>query len=177
MKIKIFNIVLFLVIFFIFGCGLIGGKWSKYTSIEGAFSVLLPGEPKPYKVILNTDFGQTYLYVYMLDNKDGFVYSVSYVDYPFGVFQEKSISRILDDARDGAVRNVRGRLLSESSASIKEYPGREVMVESATGGAIVKARFFLVNHRLYQLSVTASKERSSSNNFRRFLDSFKLIEG
>ena len=176
MRVRINNILLFLAIFFVFGCGLIGGGWGRYTSIEGGFSVLLPAEPKPQKIILDSDFGQTYLYMYMLDNKDGFVYSASYVDYPLGVFQEKSVAQILDDARDGAVRNVRGKLLSESSISIKKHPGREIMVESATGKAIVKAKIFLINHRLYNLNATASKEMSSSNNFRRFLDSFEIRE-
>ena len=176
MKIKIFIVLFFAAILLTAGCS-IGGRWEKYSSADGRFSVHMPGEPIGNKVIIDTDFGRTYLYIYMLNKKDDdFAYSVSYFDYPLGVLQEKTIDRALDDARDGAVANIGGVLVNESKISMGKYPGREITVDVANGVAFVKIKLFLANKRLYQATVTTSKEKSTSNNLRRFLKSFEILE-
>jgi hypothetical protein len=163
------------VIILISGCDILG--WKKYTSVEGGFSVTLPAEPKGNKIILDTEVGRTYLNLYLLNRKDDkFAYSVGYVDYPPELFQKKSIIQILNDARDSAARNIQGVLTSESEVSIKQYPGREIVIEAFKGQVIVKGKFFLVGNRLYQLMATTGKKFADSYNIKRFLDSFELIE-
>ena len=111
----------------------------------------------------------------MLNEKNGFNYSISYVDYPNELFEKKTINQVLDNARYGSVTNVGGRLLKEIQVSIKNYPGREITIGVADGKAIVQVRLFLVNHRLYQLTAGASKKESLSNNIKKFLDSFDIL--
>jgi len=168
-------LVLWVIVVLISGCNIMG--WKQYTSVEGGFSIQLPGEPQGQKIILDTQVGRTYLNMYTLNRKDdNFIYSVGYVDYPDELFSLKSAEQILDDGRDGAARNVQGVLTKESNISIKGYSGREFTIEVGNGEAIVKAKLFLVGQRVYQLMVTTDKKWSDSYNIKRFLDSFQLIE-
>jgi hypothetical protein len=166
--------ILCAIVLLISGCDILG--WRAYTSAEGGFSVRLPAEPKGQKIILDTGVGRTYLNIYILNRKDdNFVYSIGYVDYPASLFQLKNADKILDDGRDGAVKNIKGKLISESKISINKNPGREVTIEATAGDAVLRAKFFLVGQRMYQLMVTTSKKKSKSYQILKFLDSFELI--
>jgi len=167
--------ILCAIVLVISGCDISG--WKQYVSPEGGFSVKMPAEPKAQKIILDTEVGRTYLNIYILNRKDDeFVYSIGYVDYPASLFQLKKADKILDDGRDGAVRNIKGKLISESKIAIDKNPGREVTIESTIGDAVLKAKFFLVGQRMYQLMVTTSKKMSNSYQIKKFLDSFELIK-
>ncbi|MDD5291787.1 MAG: hypothetical protein PHY46_01200 [Candidatus Omnitrophica bacterium] len=176
MKTKMFkSLVLWAVVILISGCNIMG--WKQYASVEGGFSVQLPGEPEGQKIILDTQVGRTYLNMYTLNRKDdNFIYAVGYVDYPDELFNLKSVDQILNDGRDGAARNVQGVLTKESNISIEGYPGREFTIEVGNGEAVVKGKLFLVGQRVYQLMVTTDKKWSDSYNIKRFLDSFQLIK-
>lgn len=170
-KSKIFsNIILFGLIILIFGCA---ERWQRYSSDAG-FSIEMPGEPEGKKIIIDTELGQNYLYVYMLKKQDGMIYSIGFIDYPNELFNKKSTEQLLNDAREGAVRNVGGKLVSESQISIKGYPGREVVIASSGGQGSLQARIFLVNNRLYQLMFAPAKGNTLSRNARRFFESFEI---
>lgn len=176
MKMKIFKLLtVFTIIILISGCDVLG--WKKYASEEGNFSVQLPAEPKGQRIILNTDFGRNYLNMYVLNRKDdNFVYSVAFVDYPPELFQSKSADKILEDAKNGAVNNIQGILVKESKISIGKNPGRDITIETTAGNAVVRARFYLVGQRVYQLMVTTDKKWAKSYNINKFLDSLELIK-
>jgi hypothetical protein len=175
MKRKIVNIALLISCVLIVGCAM---GWKKFVSLEGKFTISMPaGKPESYKIIVDTEFGPTYLILFMLDNKDGFIYSVSFIDHYPEFFQRKSRESILDDTRNGAISNVQGKLLSELPTSIKDFPGRYFTFESSNGKMIFKAKIFLVDRRLYDIMVGAPKEKQSSYNLKRFLDSFHLVQG
>jgi hypothetical protein len=173
MRKKIIGIVSMVSIVFLVGCSLFA--WRTFTSPEGKFSISMPGQPTVTSIIIDTAFGPTYLNAYMLDSKDGFYYAASFMDHYPQLFEVKSVERILDDSRDGAVANVQGKLLGESAISIKKHPGREIVFESADGKSIVKARLYIVGERFYQIMATTSKEKQSSYNLTRFLKSFRLL--
>ncbi|MFC1708464.1 hypothetical protein ACFL2J_00190 [Candidatus Omnitrophota bacterium] len=175
MKKNIFYIALVVSCVFILGCAI--GGWKRFESKEGGFSVDFPGEPIVNTVKLPTDFGLIPLYVFVLNAQNEFIYSISFVDYPGNLFAQKTAEGALDAARDGVIANVQGQLLSESPISFKGYLGRVVEFSATEGKSYAKARFFLVNQRLYHIMVTTATERKSSYDIRRFLDSFKLIGG
>jgi hypothetical protein len=154
------------------------GGWQKFVSYEGEFVIQMPGKPDSNRVIVPTDFGQAYLNVFMLEAKDGLVYSVSYIDYSYEVFQKKSNEQILADARNGTFLNIHGKLLNESAISINKYPGKEFLVQSADAKSLIKSRLLLVKSRLYQLSVGGLKDKISLHGFniKKFFDSFNIIE-
>ena len=105
---------------------------------------------------------------------DDLVYSVSFINCPDALLQAKTADKILDDARDGAVKNIQGNLLKETKVSIDNYPGRDLTIESTVGDAVVRARIYLSKQRLYQIMVTTSEKMSKSYNIDKFFNSFKL---
>jgi len=174
MKNRIVNSVLILALLLMFGCAI--GGWQRFISEDGTFSIEMPGKPKASKIILPVEERETYLDIFMVDEKEGFVFSLAYIDFTNEVLQKKSVEQRLNDARDGAVLNVQGALLSEAEVSIKQYPGREIMIRSVDGESIIKSRFFLVGNRQYQLMVITTKDKIESFTVRRFLDSFNILK-
>lgn len=156
------------------GCQQAG--WTTFSSREGGFSVLLPSPPTEQRQTVNTVAGPIEAYFFVVDRQkqDRFVYTVAYSDYPDAVVEKRDPGAILDGARDGAVKNVRGRLLSELSLSLGGHPGREINI-AVEGTHTIRARLYLVNNRLYQVSVLAPSEKLGSKNVGQFLDSFTLL--
>lgn len=151
-----------------------GSTWDEFTSSEGAFSILLPGVPTEQTKTVNTAVGPIDAHFFLLERKD-VAYMVGYSDYPDTVVQKNNPDAILEAARNGAVANVQGKLLSELMVSLNGYPGRELKIEPAGGKGTIKAKIFMVGNRLYQVMVVTPREKAFSKNVRKCLDSFKLF--
>ena len=67
-----------------------------------------------------------------------------------------------------------GRLVSERSITLHDYPGREWQLEKLSGQALVTIRTYLVDHELYQAICVMPKSSVCHNHVREFLDSFDL---
>jgi len=147
--------------------------WTEYSSTEGQFSVLLPAAPTTDVKPVATQSGQVEMHFYSLTtgNTD---YLISYADYPISLFQNTPIKSILDGARDGAVKNSQGRLITESDISLDSYPGREINVESSDSANLMRAHLYVVNQRLYQVIVITPRASAGSADVTKFLDSFQL---
>jgi hypothetical protein len=158
---------------FLIGCE--QSAWKEFSSSEGAFSILVPGTPNEQAISVNTEAGSIDGHLFMVGRKD-MSYLVAYADYPDTLIQKRTPDAMLDGARDGAVANAQGKLLGELVISINGYPGRELKIESPDGQGIMKARIFMVGHRLYQVGVVTPKEKALSRNIGKFLDSFKLLK-
>src|SRR5262245_56195662 len=60
----------------------------------------------------------------------------------------------LDAARDGALRNIKGKVVREKDLHLGDHRGREVYVEAPKlGKALLRMHFYIVGQRLYQLMV------------------------
>lgn len=150
-----------------------GTRWEEFSSAEGAFTVLMPGDPEAQVDTVNTAAGRLDLHSFMVEQGDR-VYGVSYADYPEVAVEGSDPETMLDGARDGAVANVQGTLLSELIISLEGHPGREIKVEVAGGEYTLQARIFLVDSRLYQILVGTPIDDAFSTDVDRFLDSFAL---
>lgn len=71
---------------------------------------------------------------------------------------------MLEDGRDGAINNVQGKLVNEVDVPYLGYPGKEIVAEATRRNVpyILKMKFFLVNQRLYELSVVMYKDKEAS---------------
>lgn len=147
--------------------------WKEFESAQGGFAVLMPGTPTEQRQTAKTASGSIDAHMFVVDHGD-VAYMVAYSDYPNTMIQERTPKLILDGARDGAVANAKGRLLNESSVSMNGHPGREVHVEPVGGKVTITARIFLVGRRLYQVMVLMPKEKASSKDVNKFLDSFRI---
>jgi hypothetical protein len=79
-------------------------------------------------------------------------FSVVLSDYPLDHVQRVGSASLLDGARDGAVANTQGKLLSELIIGIAGNPGRELKISAAGGKGTGRAKLVLVGNRLYQES-------------------------
>jgi len=150
-----------------------GAHWQELKSEQGKFSVLMPGIPNYKKHIVNTSSGMLDLHEYSL-NKPDIAFSASYCDYPIEVVKQTSKKVILSNVRDGVISGMHGRLLSELIIEINGHPGRQLHAEISSGTGIMEGRIYIVENRLYQISVATGKQNAFSTDINRYLDSFKL---
>jgi hypothetical protein len=133
------------------------------------FQVAMPGEPK----LLEQDIMGLKLKMWIYEAGDG-GYAVALTD--IGKFPENEIETRLDGARDGAVKNVNGKLIKETKIMLdKKYPGRQIDVSlPAQGDAMIRQRFYIVDGRLYQVMSIGKKEWVETKESAAMLDSLKI---
>jgi hypothetical protein len=148
-------------------------EWKEFSSPEGTFSILMPGQPAQSNQTVKTAAGDMELHQYMVELRSG-AYGVIYSDLPPLFLQQPDAARrLLDGGRDGAVSQVKGKLVSEDIIHIGLNPGRELHVEFAKG--TIRTRMYLINARLYQVVavIPSGHEQKASEDTTKFLDSFR----
>lgn len=160
--------------------------WREFISVEGKFSISLPGTPKPEVRTMDTRIGKLTTYAFGLQTDFGHYY-FHYVDFPAGPETPAETKEFLDGGREAALAGG-ARLLIENDVSIGGVAGRELLVEK--GPVIIRARHFFVKTRSYQIIFTTLPDAVFKNGkpsanaadrtelfeliSKRFLDSFKL---
>ncbi|HZY85655.1 MAG TPA: hypothetical protein VFE78_12545 [Gemmataceae bacterium] len=152
------------------GCG---PNVPEYTSAEGRFAVRVPGTPRVTKE--TGAGGDTILATVVQPNGR---YVVAYLDLKTEANENPAKARErLEKARDGAASQVRGAVLADRPITLAgKYPGRDVTIELPGKEDLVRDRMYLVNGRLYQVTVTGRKWWVESADTGKFLDSFRLLE-
>ncbi len=146
--------------------------FKRYNSKPGRFSVLFPGQPRKESKKMDTAAGKLEFIMYRAGLKEiGFV--VGYVDYPKEMFKKADIKKMLDSARDGAVKSVKGTLEDEKVLDFHGNPGREVEIK-VPKKAITKARVFIIGNRLYQVMAVSESKKILDEKGPKFFDSFKV---
>jgi hypothetical protein len=147
------------------------GQMREYTSPDGQFKVLFPGKPKE-----ETQLGIGGLMKKVsVSRRDGaYVVTAQEVkiapDAAPAVLEDR-----LDGVRNGAVSNIRGKLLREEKITLAgRYPGRDIVAEMPEQVGLLRDRLYLVGDRLYQVMVMGRREWVESPDAQRFLDSFTL---
>jgi len=149
-------------------------KPADFAPKDGRFTVQMPGEPKEQTNKVNTAIGPIDVHMFLSAPDPNTAYIVGYSDYPEEMMKKSESDKILDGARDGAVKNVNGKLDGEKKITIDKHPGRDFQI--ATEHFEGRNRMYLVNARLYQVMVVGSKEFVTGKDAERFLDSFKLTD-
>jgi len=162
--------------------------WKEFKSAEGRFSISLPGTPKPEVRTLDTPIGKLTIHFFTLDTDLG-QYYIDYKDFPVAPTTPEETKEALDSARDKALAGG-ARLLVENDVSMAGVVARELLVQK--GAFILRARFFSVKSRSYQLilatlpNVVFKNGKPSANAAdrtdlfemvsKKFFDSFKVTE-
>ncbi len=146
--------------------------FEPYHSEEGRFSVLLPDEPERKLQKVDTPIGTLYFIMYSAGSEQ-IDFLVGYVDYPPTMFENADIEKMLDGARDGAVRNVNGILENEKVLDFHGNPGRELEIK-VPEEATIKTRIILIGTRLYQVMAVGESKRVLNKNCPQFFGSFKV---
>ena len=84
----------------------------------------------------------------------------------------------LNSAKDDLIRSADGKELTSTSITlVGKYPGREFTARLADPvGGLMRARIWLVDKRLYQVTVIGTEGYANSATATAFLDSFQLTE-
>jgi hypothetical protein len=143
--------------------------WKAYPFPADGFTASFPFEPALQKQSLSTDAGTLEFRTYSAeDSSVGLIVAVC--DYGAGA-AGKDPDTILSGAESGAVKNIKGRLVSDKKITLNSNHGIEFQAENDS--AHIVARVYLVGTVLYQ-AIVASPVNSNYPDTTRFLDSLQL---
>jgi hypothetical protein len=143
----------------------------EFRCPEGKFTAFLPAKPR--KQNLNA-LGVT-MKLFVFEERDG-AYAVAFADLPLPPNERNDkIQGRLDGARDGMLRNVKGKLTGESRIFLQgKHPGREVRAALPEVNGALRARIYLVGPRLYQVAVMGIPDWVNSAEATKVLGSLAL---
>ncbi|MCC7343337.1 MAG: hypothetical protein IT573_00260 [Deltaproteobacteria bacterium] len=147
------------------------GKWRDFSSPEGGFSVSLPGKPSLTQSVHKSFVGAVKESTYTAKS-GGVTYSASYSELPGIAVTLGGSHTIFNKAKDGLLKEAGGSENAFDAISLGKIEGRELSF-TLNGGGSGRARFFLVDKRLYV--IVASGRASAAAAMIKFLNSFKLL--
>ncbi|WP_339812315.1 hypothetical protein [uncultured Imperialibacter sp.] len=160
------------------------GKWFLFEDKEFGFKIEFPEEPTATPQMIDSEIGQLKMNIVMYDasekgNDDNLLYMTNVTEYPDSLINSDRtdiLDKFFRGAIDGAVNNVKGKLLTEEVKNLADYPGREITVDYGQGMAIIRMRLFLINNRAYMLQTITETGKSNNESIHRFMDSFELLK-
>jgi hypothetical protein len=147
----------------------------KFTSEEGGFSVQVPGDMKETVKNIKAPGGKeemqrTYTYapnpntVYLILARDMAALKNA---------SPETVNMALENGRKAAEQSLKGKLLNEKKLTLGKYPGLEFQIESAKLG-VYRSRVYIVDGRMYQVTVMGPKDVVTSKTADEYMQSFKL---
>ncbi|MCC6272340.1 MAG: hypothetical protein IT572_02635 [Deltaproteobacteria bacterium] len=146
-------------------------KWQTFSSPEGNFSVAMPGNPQLTQSVHKSFVGAVKESTYTI-KAGGVTYSASYSELPGIAVALGGSHTIFNKAKDGLLKEAGGSENAFNEINLGKNEGRELSF-TLNGGGGGKARFFLVDKRLYV--IVASGPTSAAAAMSKFLNSFKLL--
>jgi hypothetical protein len=157
-------------------------NWYKYTSPDGAFSILMHGGIAPKESTLNNILGKPGLEVKVVkaDYLMSEMQAVTYFEDPALISGELTAGQILESLDPtqllGAVANV--EVVADTRIQLSGFPGRDLLVKVAAKGkpdmkTDIHIRFYVVGSTVYQLTF-GGFGKSAHETEERFLNSFTL---
>ena len=145
------------------------GAWTKFTSDEGRFSVMMPGVPEDKVQTTPATPGPYTTHLFTL-RQGANVFLIGWVDYDptfnFDLYAE------LEMNRDNFVKGLEATLLHTRTLQIDGYPALEFTAEAKQ--RIFKSRVYMVGRRPYQIVIGSPKGVDDTVNVNRFFNSFKV---
>jgi len=151
----------------------IAQNWKEHRPEGGGYVVEMPGEPKVSWQDVPTKIGE--IKTYIATSELGPVAFVTmYSRYPETYMTGVSADSILEGGRNGAVANVKGKLRTETTVTISNFPGREILIDTPSG-LVMMMRYFLSGNTLIQAIVGGPAGVETNADTRRFLNSLRTI--
>jgi len=146
--------------------------WQTFTSSEGKFTVVMPGEPTASESTSETAVGPLTQHLFQYVD-DGPEFVVAYADYPDQASEADPV-KLLEDTITGAaqgsiVQNQEASTLQGNASVSGEW-------EAGDGSTYTFYKAILVEDRLYQMAVATSMEGKDTveSQARAFIESFQL---
>jgi hypothetical protein len=145
--------------------------WKPFAYPADGFSAAFPSTPVAGKQSVSMEAGTVELRTYSAEDSSTELIA-AVCDYG-ATAQGKDPDAILDDAEKGAVRNIKGRMVTEKKIVLGANHG--VAFEADNDSVHLSARIYLAGTTLYQL-IVASPLNVPYDGTARFLDSFQLVD-
>ncbi len=156
-------------------------EWVLFVDPDDKFEVSVPDSAILSTTTVNTALGDLdYVVVKSREVMDevAVLYTVSYCDYPEGVFHPDStelIELFFDETVAQAVESVDGDLIYNEIYRGEAYPARLWKIVSKELDIRVKSKAMIVGDRYYCLQVTSPGSKSVLDSDKKFFDSFKVL--
>jgi hypothetical protein len=146
--------------------------WREVASNEGGFSVLMPARAHVASRPLSGIAGNPVLYLWSTTA----AHTVFGAGYAYLSDANGQKASVIASLRDGLVRNIRGKLVSEQSLKAVPMDGVEFVAEGSIGDArvILNARLLVSGARIYQLAVIGPLGAVAPADLEMFFESFRL---
>ncbi len=150
----------------------------KTETFNNTLQMKVPGTMTPTEQKVPTEIGEITATLWIYEHSNTNAWMTGMNDYPKGSLAS-DVNVVLDGARDGAVANTNGKLVSEKKITIDGWPGRELVIAAESEGLklVTVARVVLVDNRLVQALVVSSEDAKNDADVRTFLDSMKIVKG
>ncbi len=151
-----------------------GDPWKTFNSATGKFSVRIPCNPQETSDDLKSGTSVTkQIYNTCLNVSTGYV--VSYADYPVTT----TVKALLDQFRDGILRDSQMTAAGEKEISFSTYPGREFSTTSNASTSkdteiFYSWHIYYIRGRMYGLGVVMKGVEPNTADVSKFFSSFSL---
>ena len=153
---------------------LVGGAptWKPFAPPSAGFEVQLPAAPTEKRQTVRTPLGNGELRIFALSVKPG-TFAVGVTDFPESALTKTTDDQRLDQARDGAVQQSKGKIRWEKKVLVDGVPGRELLI--GADGASTATLLILAadRNRLYQILAIGETSFLEGPETTRFLESFR----
>jgi hypothetical protein len=146
-------------------------QWAAYSPTGAGFTVDMPGQWTTEGRDVQTDVGVIKMNMATVDQTSQ-VYMTIYSIFPEQHINNTPHEVLLNNARDGAVKNVNGTLVKEDKLSIGGFPARHLTVDTSAGR--VSQRLILAGTRLLQAIYVGPAGNETTADVGRFFQSFQV---
>jgi hypothetical protein len=152
---------------------------TAYASPDGRFSITLPTGFSPFiaqKTSSPTPAGPIDLNILQSENSQG-ACVVGYSDFPDASFEGRTPKKMLEDGRDGALKNINATLEKQEDITVQGKTGLDIYGSTTQAGKNIYVRFqFLLDKpRAYQIGYLAyNRADLDKPEVQAYFDSFRL---
>lgn len=148
-----------------------------FYSKEGGFSIVFPDTPKEQKHTTTSEIGQIELTQYIYGKDDTHAWVASFSDYPKQMIQLGNKEQLLKGIKYRILEDLHASVLTEEKTTLdNEYDGLSFVAKAKKKDLNISYKIFLVNNRVYQLSMYSSVAPIATKDSLEFFGSFKLIK-
>ncbi len=157
-------------------------NWKYFLSPNGGFQVEFPKHPDLRRKTIPDQFPEPVVLYSVQAPYDSMAFLVTFADFPKEYAERNGGADLMNTAIGGAISmaQVEKGALKAYDVIMKHTIGKEVQVnlteEHVPGGGSMRARFFVIGARLYQVALIGPRDRAFSEEFNRFFNSFELTD-
>ena len=171
-------------IYLFLGFGILS-NWYLYESKTYGFKIEFPKKPIISTEEVITELGKLKLNYIVYDcsldeNRDGnLTYLVNCIEYPIDKVNssnEKELVSIYNKSINTSLQSIKGKLIQEKVIFVKEFKGRDIIIDVPSDNYRIKMRLVLVKNKMYMIQVFSEKTKNLTNeSLNKFIKSFDII--